>query len=553
MIKSVTDKLAQIRRDSEERIAKSKAEKLGEKYINPVKISISIEALEVLSEEAAKWAKLAVIEKKNQKIAVVAIDPSMPETEKAIKNLEAKGYEVGVFVVSLSGLRYVLDMYKYIGKEKEKITGKIQVEEKTKEVELNLNTILGLKEFLEKQELTGGNVGTIFEYILKSALDNRTSDIHLESTEDGANLRFRIDGSLNDVFSFSKEFYKFLIGRIKLLANLKLNITSEAQDGRFTIGFSNKNVEVRVAVAPAQFGEVAVMRLLDPDAVKADLKALGIRDDDLEIIKAELKRPNGMVLNTGPTGSGKTTTLYAFLQYKKSSEIKIITIEDPIEYMLSGMEQTQVDNESGYTFANGLKSLMRQDPDVILVGEIRDKETAEIAIQAALTGHLVFSTVHANSASGAIPRLLDLNVKPASLGPALNLIIGQRLVRRVCSECSIQTTVGDDMKNKINKFINNLPPRVNKENYKDIKIFETKGCAFCNNTGFKGRSAIYELLSITSEMENLILEQKGESEFFKYAKTKQMTTMQEDGILKVISGITTFEEVEEVTGVINWA
>ncbi|PIR44200.1 hypothetical protein COV23_01120, partial [Candidatus Wolfebacteria bacterium CG10_big_fil_rev_8_21_14_0_10_31_9] len=242
-----------------------------------------------------------------------------------------------------------------------------------------------------------------------------------------------------------------------------------------------------------------------------------------------------------------------FLQYKKSSEIKIITIEDPIEYMLSGMEQTQVDNESGYTFANGLKSLMRQDPDVILVGEIRDKETAEIAIQAALTGHLVFSTVHANSASGAIPRLLDLNVKPASLGPALNLIIGQRLVRRVCSECSIQTTVGDDMKNKINKFINNLPPRVNKENYKDIKIFETKGCAFCNNTGFKGRSAIYELLSITSEMENLILEQKGESEFFKYAKTKQMTTMQEDGILKVISGITTFEEVEEVTGVINWA
>ena len=553
MIKSVTDKLAQIRRDSEERIAKSKAEKLGEKYINPVKISISIEALEVLSEEAAKWAKLAVIEKKNQKIAVVAIDPSMPETEKAIKNLEAKGYEVGVFVVSLSGLRYVLDMYKYIGKEKEKITGKIQVEEKTKEVELNLNTILGLKEFLEKQELTGGNVGTIFEYILKSALDNRTSDIHLESTEDGANLRFRIDGSLNDVFSFSKEFYKFLIGRIKLLANLKLNITSEAQDGRFTIGFSNKNVEVRVAVAPAQFGEVAVMRLLDPDAVKADLKALGIRDDDLEIIKAELKRPNGIVLNTGPTGSGKTTTLYAFLQYKKSSEIKIITIEDPIEYMLSGMEQTQVDNESGYTFANGLKSLMRQDPDVILVGEIRDKETAEIAIQAALTGHLVFSTVHANSASGAIPRLLDLNVKPASLGPALNLIIGQRLVRRVCSECSIQTTVGDDMKNKINKFINNLPPRVNKENYKDIKIFETKGCAFCNNTGFKGRSAIYELLSITSEMENLILEQKGESEFFKYAKTKQMTTMQEDGILKVISGITTFEEVEEVTGVINWA
>lgn len=533
-------------------MAQMKAQKLGKKYINPVKISVSIEALELLSQEAANWAKLAVIEKKSQKVAIVALDPSNPETEKVIKNLEAKGYEANVFVVSLSGLKYVLDLYKYVGKEKEDITGKVEVEDKTKEIEQSLNTISALRDFLNKEKFFGSRANVILEYVLKSAIDNRASDIHLEPEEDRVNLRFRIDGALNDVFSFPKDFYGFLMGRIKLLSNLKLNILNEPQDGRFTIAFPNKNAEVRVAVAPAQFGEVVVMRILDPDAVKLDLKELGVREDDLEIIKAELKKPNGMVLNTGPTGSGKTTTLYAFLQYKKKPEIKIITIEDPIEYRLNGIEQTQVDAETGYTFANGLKSLMRQDPDIILVGEIRDKETAEIGIQAALTGHLVFSTVHANSASGAIPRLLDLDVKPVSIGPALNLVIGQRLVRKLCDKCKVQAQISDEVKNKISGFISKLPPRVNKENYKDVKIFESKGCAECNGTGYAGRIAIYELLLVDPELEKLILKQTGESEFFNFAKEKQMTTMQEDGILKVISGITTFKEIEDVTGPINW-
>ena len=278
-----------------------------------------------------------------------------------------------------------------------------------------------------------------------------------------------------------------------------------------------------------------------------------------------------MVLNTGPTGSGKTTTLYAFLKHKKTSEIKIITIEDPIEYHLEGIEQTQVNDEAGYSFANGLRSLMRQDPDVILVGEMRDKETAEIGIQAALTGHLVFSTIHANSAAAAIPRLLDLGVKPTSIGPALNLIIAQRLIRKLCQNCKIPTEISDDLRIKIEKFLNALPQRVNKENFKEIKIFSAKenGCEKCNNSGYKGRVAVYELLlndpeyekllkgdtdvklASHKELEELILQQSGESAIKKFSREQGMVTMQEDGILKIISGITDFEEVESATGTIN--
>jgi len=273
-----------------------------------------------------------------------------------------------------------------------------------------------------------------------------------------------------------------------------------------------------------------------------------------------------MILNTGPTGSGKTTTLYTFLNYKKKPEIKIITIEDPIEYHLDGIEQTQVDDEAGYTFANGLRSLMRQDPDVILVGEIRDKETAEIAIQAALTGHLVFSTLHTNTAAGAIPRLLDLGVKSSSIGPALNLVIAQRLVRRLCESCKMPEEIDENLKIKIENFLNSLPKRVNRENFKEIKIFKPTGCIKCNNTGYKGRVGIFELflndpeyekilvnptevgLSSHKTLEELISQQASESIIKKFALEQGMVTMQQDGILKVISGMTTFEEVEGVTG-----
>jgi len=309
-----------------------------------------------------------------------------------------------------------------------------------------------------------------------------------------------------------------------------------------------KDIELRVAIAPSEFGEVIVMRVLDPDAIGISLEELGFRKDDLDIAKIELKRPNGMILNTGPTGSGKTTTLYAFLKYKSAPESKIITIEDPIEYHLEGIEQTQVDPDNDYTFVNGLRSMMRQDPDIILIGEIRDRETAEIAIQAALTGHLVFSTVHANQAAGAIPRLIDLGVKSTSIGPATNLIIAQRLIKRLCVDCKEKVKISGELEKKINNFIAKLPDRVDKKNYKKINIYKAVGCEKCAGIGYKGRVAIYELLRLTKEVEEILAKGGGEIQINEFSRKEGMVTMQEDGILKVISGMTTFDEVEKITG-----
>ncbi len=548
---NLTDKLAKMRREAEERDAQRKAQNLNLKYVDLSKTPVVVEALALVDEKIAREARLAVIEKKRDKLAVVAVDPASPAVKKILEDFSKKGYEYSMFAVSSSGLEHAFNFYKYAPVETEKITGKVEVEDVSK-LKKELSTLDGFKEVLEKQEFESFNAAPVFEIILAGALLNRASDVHLEPSEERVKLRLRIDGMLRDVFSLKTDFYKFLVSRVKLLSGLKLNISEKPQDGRFTIQLAGKNVEVRVALAPSEFGEVIVMRLLDPDSINLSLKDLGFRDDDLEIIQKNLERPDGLILNTGPTGSGKTTTLYTFLKTKKTPEIKIITIEDPIEYHLDGIEQTQVDEEEGYTFASGLKSLMRQDPDVLLVGEIRDKETAEIGIQASLTGHLVFSTIHANRSAGAIPRLLDLGVKNVSIGPALKLIIAQRLVRRLCDKCKTSAGEEKDLKNKIEKFLDKLPKRVDMGGYKDVKIFEPKGCDNCSGIGYKGRVAIYELLEVGPETEELISKQEGETAINKLAIDKGMTTMQQDGILKVISGITTFDEIKGVTGPIEW-
>jgi type IV pilus assembly protein PilB len=558
LAKILQGKIIQARREAEERDAQRRAAKNSLEYIDLSTAPINVEALDLISEETAKKAKAAPIEIKEQRLAIVVFDPELSETKALIENLKAKEYQLKIFVTSLSHLEYAWGFYKFAVKKTEEITGRVRIDEKRlNELKAGLTTLDGVKNALDLLGQASGQTAQILEILLAGAMANRASDIHLEPTKQAVHLRLRIDGILHDVFgNFKHNIYLYLLSRIKLLSSLKINIHDEAQDGRFTIKFPDKEVEVRVAIAPSEFGEVAVMRLLDPGTISLDLKELGLRDDDLEIIEKELKRPNGLMLNTGPTGSGKTTTLYAFLKHKKSPEIKIITIEDPIEYHLEGIEQTQVDDEAGYTFANGLRSLMRQDPDVILVGEIRDKETGEIGVQAALTGHLVFSTLHTNAAAGAIPRLLDLGVKASSIGPALNLVIAQRLVRRLCLECKKETPLENkfltgqetDLKTRVQKFLEKLPKRVDKNAFKEIKIFEPTGCPKCNNTGYKGRIAIYELLLVGPEMEELISAQAGEPKIQKFALAQGMATMQQDGILKVISGITTFEEVEGITG-----
>ncbi|MBI4992400.1 MAG: type II/IV secretion system protein [Candidatus Harrisonbacteria bacterium] len=550
-IKSILDK---GRKEAEERDAERRAKEAGIAYINLATQPVETDALELIPEEEARAAQVATIEKKADRVVLVVFDPTASLVKKITEDLEKRGLKLKTFVVSLSSLNRAWEFYRYVIAKAAPITGRINIDkERIEGLKERLTTLKKVREEINAFDFRKYPTAQILEIVLAGALASRASDIHFESAEKSAKLRYRIDGDLHDVMDdLLKPIYGHLVSRIKLLSNLKLNVRDEAQDGRFTIGFGNKEIELRIAIAPSEFGEVIVMRVLDPDAINLSMQDLGLRKDDLEIVEGELKKPNGLILNTGPTGSGKTTTLYAFLKDKSSPEVKIITIEDPIEYHVIGIEQTQVNPEANYTFANGLRSLMRQDPDVILIGEIRDKETAEIAIQAALTGHLVFSTVHANQAAGALPRLVDLGVKPTSIGPALNLIIAQRLVKRLCGNCKVKSKLDSEIKNKFEKYIKSLPERVDRNDYKEIDVYEPKGCEKCRSAGYKGRVGIYELLMVTKEIEQLMSKGGGELEIVEYAMKQGMVTMQQDGVLKVIGGLTTLDEVEKVTGPINF-
>lgn len=553
---AVDEKLEELRREAEERDAERRATKSGYPYADLRATPINIEALALIPEEKSRSARAAAIELNEQKkeAAVTAYDPMASAAQEVVAALQSIGYTSVLYTVSLSSLNHVWSFYKFAPAKEKQITGAVEIAE-TRIIGLRerLASLAAARDALQRVNSSDAYTSELLEIVLAAALANRASDIHFEPGEKAVRVRFRIDGLLHDIFTDLRvNVYGYLLSWIKLLSGLRINVRNEPQDGRFSVKLPDKEVELRVAVAPAEFGEVVVMRLLDPDAINLALSNLGLRDDDLKIVELELGRPNGMVLNTGPTGSGKTTTLYAFLKHKKTPEIKIITIEDPIEYRLEGIEQTQVDDEGGYTFANGLRSLMRQDPDVILVGEIRDKETAEIGIQSALTGHLVFSTVHANEAAGAIPRLLDLGVRPSSIGPAVNLVIGQRLVRRLCDACKIPADTDVALQSKIKKFLSRLPERVNKDAFTTPARYLPKGCEKCNQFGYKGRVAIFELFRVDAKVEELINKDTSEARMQEYARESGMVSMQDDGILKVVSGATTFDEVEAATGPIEW-
>lgn len=547
-------KLTEIRREAEERDAERRAQNINYPYVDLRKTPVSLEALKLIPEAEAKEAKAAPLEIKAQLVALAVFDPRLKETQEIIRNLKEKKYELKIFIASMSGLLEVWHFYKFIPPKTKEITGKVELEKRGFEEFLaHLRTLQAVQEEFQKADFKKLNTTNLFRIILAGALANRASDVHLEAEEKEAKIRYRLDGILHDIFtSLPLKNYLSLISRIKLLSGMKLNIHGEPQDGRFTINIPNKEIEMRVSVIPSEFGETVVMRILDPEAIMVDLLNLGLREDDLELVEREIIKPHGLILNTGPTGSGKTTTLYAFLRKINNPEIKVITIEDPIEYRIPGIEQTQIDPEAGYTFASGLRAIVRQDPDVILVGEIRDADTADIAMQASLTGHMVLSTLHTNDAVGAVPRLVNLGVKPATIGPALTLIIAQRLVRKLCDQCKKPVEPSAEIKEKINSFIKKLPSRVKKEDYKNPTIFAPKGCPACNNFGFRGRIGIFEFLKSGPDMEEAILKEVSEISLRRLAEKQEMVEMQADGILKVFKGITTFQEVEGVTGPIEW-
>jgi len=546
--KKIDDQLQAGRREAEERDAQRRADKLKLPYIDLRPTPVQVEALGLVDEEKARAAQCAPVTMRRKDVIIAAYDPAIPAIAKIVKDLTEKGYHPMLVVCSLNSLAIAWASYRYVIKRGVKITGEVELSAKdVSEAQEKFKSLKDISRSIE--EFSEAQASQLLNLVLLGAAVSRASDIHIEPSSGGGRLRYRIDGELNDIGSFSDKKISSLTSRIKLISGLKLNVKNEAQDGRFTIKLREKNVEIRTSMIPSEYGETIVLRLLDPETISVEIKELGFRAEELEVVIKALARPNGMILNTGPTGSGKTSTLYAFIRHLYNPSIKIITIEDPIEYHVEGISQTQVDSKSGYTFANGLRSILRQDPDAVLVGEIRDLETAEIALHAALTGQVVFSTLHTNSAAGAIPRLVDMGVKPQIIGPAFNMVIAQRLVRKLCPHCKKPQEITPELRKSLQSFVATLPDRIHPPDIKTLQLWQPtpSGCDQCHN-GYKGRIGIFELFLMSPKIEELVHDQAAEVVIGRTAAEAGMITMQQDGILKVCEGITSLDEVASITG-----
>ncbi len=537
-------KLKELKIKKIEEETQKKAVSLGLAYINLKGLSIPPEVLRIIDEEEAVGLGVVPFSKDERKLNLAVLDPLDPKVLELKSKIETEtNLKVFLYLTSPISLSSALKLYKTLPKIKRRIKGVEISEEEIITWQTKIKTFKDLE-----KELVRSSPSDLITLIIATAIKSRASDIHIEAEEKDIKFRFRIDGILHDVATISKNFWQPIISRIKLLSSLKINITDQPQDGHFSIFFANEKIDVRVSTLPTPFGESVVIRLL-MSYYRISLENLGFRKKCLEIIKKEISRPNGMIITTGPTGAGKTTTLYAILSYLNRPEIKIITLEEPIEYELKGVIQTSIDTSKGQSFAKNFRSILRQDPDIIMVGEIRDQETAEISVQAALTGHLVLSTLHTNDAAGAIPRFLVLGVKPYLLAPALNLVMAQRLVRKICQNCREETQISQELLEKIKKILEDLPEEEKKEiNLNKLKFYRGRGCEKCQNIGYKERIGIFEFFSVNDEIEKLILKAEiSEYEMKKVLKKQKMVTMVQDGLLKALEGITTVEEVFRVT------
>ena len=542
--------MAELYEKEAEDLAQIIAKKRGLPYIDLSRLTIDLDALRLVEEGEARGGMLAVFQKVGKKLQIVLTNPDLPRTKEILDTLKRQGYTVQVFLCSPNSLKRVWDRYREVKEFIETKRGFIDISpERIQEFSEKIKNIEDFGQLMKPAiaSLEQRHTSEILEIILSGAFQLEASDIHIEPQEAEVRLRIRLDGVLHDVIFIPSRVFKLVLSRIKLISELKLNIHNEAQDGRFTIRREDIDIEIRTSVLPGPYGETVVLRILDPKTISVELQDLGMQSYILEIIKGQLKIPNGMILTTGPTGSGKTTTLYAFVKIKRNPEINIVTIEDPIEYHLIGITQTQVNVDRGYTFAGGLRAILRQDPDVILVGEIRDKETADTATHAALTGHLVFSTLHTNNAVGTIPRLIDLGVQPNLIAPAINVAMAQRLVRKLCKECRKKDEPNAAESKRINGTIKDFPDNFRKDlKNKKIVLWRAVGCPVCNNIGYKGRIGIFEMILIDDRVEQMILQNPTHKQLSEEMKRQNMITLFQDGILKVLRGVVSLEELLEV-------
>lgn len=518
----------------------------GVPYVNLLKSTISQDVLELLPQDNAERFMAVPVAEVNNRLAVAMIDANNVQAVDYLASMIQRPLKV--FMASEAGVRHVLDQYKT------DLSGVSAVAEASQEEDDRVNEG-NIKTLVQDSPITRA-LNTILEYAIKS----RASDVHIEPLENALKIRCRVDGVLREVMQLSKSLEPALVSRIKILSNLKIDEHRTPQDGQFTVKIAGKEVDLRIAISPVVWGEQVVIRLLDKSGNSFELEQMGYAGRALRTIRKGVRHPNGMILTSGPTGSGKSTSLYALIKEIKDDQVNIVTLEDPVEYKMEGVNQIQVNAEVGLTFASGLRSILRQDPDIVMVGEIRDAETANLAVQAALTGHLVFSTLHTNSAAGVLPRLLDMGIEPFLIASTVRTIIGQRLVRRVAQKRDSYQSTPIETQN-IQSTVGHILPKTQADiarisedlGYKDLPLAGqsaytlVKGKDTPNSPrGYAGRAGLYEVMDMTEAIQDLVMARATSADIQRKAIEEGMITMRQDGYLKALGGITTIEEVNRV-------
>ncbi len=539
--------MSNINREFQEKSVLKQAESLNLPYVNIGKTPLNPDFLKLVAIETATKARIIPFFRTGKKVRVAVQDINNPDTKAVIKDLEDKGYEININLASATGINDALDVYTQTQKYK-----KLEITETVEEKSIKTyeKEIAGLKELSSRLDIVTAEEG--LNLLDVGAIKTGASDVHYEPSEKTVNVRFRIDGVLHNVFEIKPDTYRRISNQLKYSSHMQLNVTSIPQDGRYDFKFNAERIAVRVSSIPTPYAESFVCRYLPSEEITLSFEDLGFQGLALTKLHKVCDISHGMVLVTGPTGSGKTTTLYSVLAKMNTPETKIITLEDPVEYNLHGITQSQIDEKRGYDFGKGLRAILRQDPDIVMLGEIRDLETAQTAAQAALTGHVVLSTLHTNSAIETIPRLVNMGLPPFMIGPSVNTIIAQRLVRKVCPKCFTMEPLSDSAKKEFTTIMTNLkavnagaavtPPE---------KVATAHGCDACSQTGYKGRLVLCEVVTVNNALKDLILNKASLVEMIAAARKDGMTTMKEDGFIKVAQGLTTLEEVYRVTNVLD--
>lgn len=521
---------------------KSKVFKVPLKKIKPENIPAGI--LELIPAEAAINYKMAAVSKNDKFVEIGMVYPENIIAQNALRFLASQEkFDYRVCLITITDLQNILKQQKNISAETKKALEQLSEERK------DVLTLEEKKPTLQVAAEEAPIIKMVF-VILSHALEARASDIHIEPGREKLTVRFRMNGILHPSLFLPIRVHPSIVARVKILSSLKIDENRVPQDGRFSAKIGNTDIDFRVSTFPTLFGEKVELRVLDPSTGLRSFKELGLGARDFEVVNSAVKKPYGLVLFTGPTGSGKTTSQYAILRILNKDSVNIITLEDPIEYSIEGVNQSQIKPEIGYTFANGLRQILRQDPNIIMIGEIRDEETADLVVNAALTGHVVLSTLHTNSSVGVVPRLIDMGVRQFLIPSALRLVISQRLIRILCNKCKVKKRPIGQAQTYLSKKIKGLPAFA-KQDLKlsdSLFVYEAKGCEKCNFTGFAGRAGLYEVLSITTEISRLILKGSSENELFQAAQKQGMLSMEQNGILKILNGETSIEEIIRVMG-----